>query len=298
METYPVLFNGRPVFRHDVPVSEVERELRAGRDYPIWPYLKWGHALRLHEKLRHDYQMWRASLASETRAEFSDDRHTVTFYAAIANEPPLYEWSLAFGDIMHNYRSALDALAWAMANLDDKRPHPRDERNIYFPITKSRAEFDKLAKSRLASVPDVVLSRMQSVQPYHGGAPELAIGVLLHNLDIQDKHHSAVEARVIAADKTSYSTLLKFEDDISPSAMDFEPEWVAPDRQIQDGDKIIVCRFGQPVHEAEITDLPLVLTVDQGGQRHDLFELLQMIEHQIGMTFRVIETGHLPESEE
>ena len=285
--------------RVTTPAMNPQRELRFGRDYPVWPYLKWGHALRLHQKLANDFSLWRGSLATETRTEYSEDRRVATFYAAIRNPPPTYEWSLALGDIVHNYRSALDALAWSMAHLDGSTPDPQDEKQIYFPLTRTRGEFDKLARGRLKSVPAFVLERLESVQPYHGGQPENAIGVILHDLDIEDKHRASIELSTIAADRTTYQQMWRYEDpNVMPDPETVEYEWLAGDGPVTDGDPVAVLRFAKRVAEAEIIELPLVLRVEHAGRYHDLFAILQMIEHQVGATFRRIERGFLPDDDQ
>lgn len=273
-----------------------ERELRVGREYSVWPYLKWGNADRLAHRLRSEYQMWRASLGLETRAEYSDDRRTVTFYANIATSAPTHEWSLAFGDIIHNYRSALDSLAWAMAHLDGRRPDERDAAHIYFPIKKTFAQFDSEARGRLKSVPGFVLTRMEQVQPYHvlpGQAVDDGIALILHDLDIEDKHKAALETRAVAADRTTYGIVYKPLDRSTwvESADSMVPEWLAPERAISNSDPIVRWTFRQPVEEAEIPDLPLRLVVERKGKKHDVFELLHLINQQIAETFAIIETG-------
>lgn len=279
-------------------MRDEDRQLRAGHDYPIWAKLKWAHAQRLHSRLLNDYEIWRASLVTETRAEYSSDRRTVTLYATIANEPPLYEWSLAFGDVIHNYRSALDALAWGMAHLDDRQPRPQDANHIYFPLTNSRTAFNKLAEKRLSSVPEFVLNRIQSVQPYHGGSPEMGIGKWLHALDIQDKHRSAIEIRAVAAAETHYMIQTHYDDSMDSSVVNFEDEWVAPDGTVQDGDKIVILKYSQPVREVEIPRLPLELQVDYQDETTDVFKLLHVIDIQVGVTFQIIETGILPDPQD
>lgn len=272
-----------------------DRQLRRGRDYPLWPSLKWGHALRHTNTLIHDYMLWRGSLGEETRAEYSDDRRVVTFYATLATSPPAHEWSLAFGDAIHNYRSALDALAWSMANLDDNHPEAQYEKYVYFPMKRTREAFDKEARTKLSSVPGFILERMARVQPYHakpGEAVEDGIALVLHDLDIADKHKAAIEAQAVAADMTSYSLRIRA---LNPG-VDFDHqatsyEWIAPNRGLRDGDPVVRWTFSAPVEEAAIEELPLRLIVRHGGKDHDVFELLQMIDTQVGQTFRVIETG-------
>lgn len=275
------------------------RELRAGRDYPVWPFLKWGHAVRIHQRFVADYNLWRGSLASETRTEYSPDRRTATFYATIAHEPPLYDWSLVFGDAIHNYRSALDALAWSMAHLDGNAPDPRHEKRIYFPLTRSEEEFADLANTSLSSVPAFALRRIRSVQPFHGRSTEDAIGLLLHALDIQDKHRSAIEMRAVAADQTHYVLKVSYEEPTDTDDATFvAPQWVAPKRTVRDGDVVAVAEFNRPVRFAEIEDLPLVLLVEHSGQRFDALSSLELIDQQVGATFRRVERGFLPDDAE
>lgn len=283
---------------HEIPLPP-QRELRGGRDYPIWPYLKWGHASRCAGKLHADFSMWRGSLGEETRAEFSPDRREVTFYASIRSEPPTFEWSLVFGDAIHNYRSALDSLAWSMAHMDGNRPDHQDEKRIYFPLTRSVSEFNKLAKTSLRSVPGFILERLQSVQPYHGGHPNKAIGAILHDLDIADKHRSSIELVGVAADKTTYGVAYRYEDlsnKPDPGTEDYE--WLGDEGPVHDGQPIARMRFQAPVETAEVYNLPLVLAIDHGGERRDALALLGLIDRQLAVTFRRVERGFLPDDAE
>ncbi|MFB7250551.1 hypothetical protein [Microbacterium sp. NPDC056234] len=286
--------------RQDVEVTE-DRNLRAGRDYSLWPVLKWGHATRLASGFVQDYQLWRIGLGMETRAEYSNNRRVVTFYASLATSPPVHEWSLRFGDILHNYRSALDALAWAMVNLDDNSPQPQYEKQIYFPMKRTLEAFDKEARTKLSSAPRFILERMAMVQPFHvkpGEAVEDGIALILHDLDIEDKHKAALEAQAVAADMTSYSIRYRPADQEGwDDAGVMEPEWLAPDRPVENGDPIVRWTFPAPVEEAEVTELPLRLLVRHRGKALDVFELLQLIDWQVGQTFAVIETGRFRSEE-
>lgn len=242
--------------------------------------------------------MWRASLGAETRAEYSDDSRVVTFYAVLATSAPAHEWSLTFGDIIHNYRSALDALAWSMANLDGNGPDPQYEKQVYFPMKRTFEAFEKESRTKLSSVPDFILGRMERVQPYHvqpGQAVEDGIALILHDLDIADKHKAALETQAVVADKTTYGIAYRplDRDGWVETAESTFPEWIAPDRAVRDGDPIVRWNFPAPVKEAEIQELPLRLTVHHGGKRHDAFELLGLIDQQVADTFAVIETGKL-----
>lgn len=277
-----------------------ERELKAGRDYGLWPFLKWGHAHRNHQRLLDDFRMWRASLGEESRANYSDDHRVVTFNAKVATAAPTYEWSLAFGDTVHNYRSALDALAWEMAHLDGAAPDPKDARQIYFPAMRTREAFDRVAAAQLRTVPSFVIERMRRIQPYHHAPNQQiddGIGLVLNLLDNQDKHRSALEMRAVAADNTHYR--MSYRPRVPADWPDGDDgavsEWIAPDRPIADDDPILRWTFPEPVDDAQIGELPMQLMVEMDSRRDDAFELLALIDRQVAQTFAVVETGLLRE---
>lgn len=239
--------------------------------------------------------MWRASLGAETTAHYSEDRRTVTFFASLSSSPPVHEWSLAFGDVIHNYRSALDALAWAMAHLDGNKPSSSVAHKIYFPMKKTPESFWATANSTLKSVPRDVIERMEMVQPYHvlpGQRVEDGIALVLNQLDIDDKHKAALTVRTIAADRTSYSIVWRPQDRNAPETPGSStPEWVADERPLRDGDPVVRWTFDNPVEYAEITELPLRLRTFSDSTGGDVFELLRLIDQQVAETFAVVETG-------
>lgn len=272
-----------------------ERELRVGREYSNWPYLKWGHAARMADRLTHDFRMWRATLGEETRSEYSEDRRVVTFYAALHSSPPVHEWSLSFGDIIHNYRSALDALTWAMAHLDGNKPSSNVAHKIYFPMKKTPESFWAAANSTLKSVPRDIIALMEMVQPYHvlpGQRIEDGIALVLNQLDINDKHKAALDVRTIAADRTHYAISYRFQDrDAHVTPEKSYPEWLADGRPLSDGDPVVRWTFEHPVEHATISDLPLRLTTFKNSTGSDVFELIRLIDQQVAETFAVVETG-------
>lgn len=89
------------------------------------------------------------------------------------------------GDAVHNLRTALDLLAVELVGRNGK-----NTKNVYFPFADSAANLDDMIKRRnfhRASSSDQELLR--SLQPYAGGNHILRS---LHDLDIQDKHHSLI----------------------------------------------------------------------------------------------------------
>jgi hypothetical protein len=279
--------------------AEQDRVVDIQEEVSEWPILKVARARQLTSELNASMSLWRHTLGSESRAVLSQDRRDVVFYARIAHEPPLYEWSLLFGDIIHNYRTALDGLAWGLAHLDGNAPAQAVAKRVAFPFATTRDEWQRIMRTTLASVPLFMLYRLDCVQPYHGENAVEGIGVLLHALDIIDKHKASIATALIAADKTSFGTKFRPVDpdaDLSDSSSLGEFEWVAPESGLRDGDEVARIKGSVPLQDVSIDTLPLSFTVELNGKQEDAHKLLDLIDRQVCATFLVVEHG--PDSQE
>jgi hypothetical protein len=96
--------------------------------------------------------------------------------------PPLEEWSLIFGDCIHNLRSALDHLAW---QLD-----PKPDRETEFPIFLEPPH--RWPPSCVARMKSGAQTIIDGVQPHwetmHSREPQIHPLAAIHGLDIDDKH--------------------------------------------------------------------------------------------------------------
>ncbi|WP_344376059.1 hypothetical protein [Agromyces tropicus] len=239
-------------------------------------------------------ELYSTSVTKGLTAEFSEDRRTVTFCARIAHAAPVYEWSLLLSDTIHNYRSALDALAWEVAHLDGRTPHPRHLRRIYFPICRTKKDWEEQVKGPLSSVPNDILERLHAVQPYPFVPVEEGIFVILHELDIEDKHRGLLRADVIARDKhhVVFAAELEGGGEFFDHAVNGGWEWIAGTDPVQDGDPIFRIMADVPIQTAESEmALPVSVAVSHAGRLHDVFELLPMIDQQVADTFGMVEAG-------
>src|SRR4051794_32749877 len=65
----------------------------------------------------------------------SDDTGSVhKVFVEVIEEPPLDRWSLVAGDCVHNLRSALDNLIYAIAIYQSRQNPPPDDKSLQFPI--------------------------------------------------------------------------------------------------------------------------------------------------------------------
>lgn len=107
---------------------------------------------------------------------------------SILKPPPLQRWSLIFGDAIHNLRSALDHLIYAISIHALKADPPPNERRSAFLINDTPSDF-KSKHWRVADLSQPVRQAIESVQPYnrkHANMPPLL--TLLRDFDDADKH--------------------------------------------------------------------------------------------------------------
>lgn len=272
------------------------RQLSPGIDYSIWPQLKFNRARQLASELDSRIGVWSGSVPRGLTAVIAEDRLSVAFCARLPYPAPVYEWSLILADVLHNYRSALDALAWEMAHLDGGAPSPKNARRIYFPITTSREEWLKQARGPLASIPEDILERLHSVQPYMSLPIEEGIFIHLHELDIADKHKGLIRTAVGARDKSRYSYFVGLEHDapLFEHIVGDPWTWLAQDGAVADGDALFEIRCDAPIVAASSPmRLPVAISVENRGKQHDVMNLLTLIDQQVSLTFELVETGAL-----
>jgi hypothetical protein len=82
-------------------------------------------------------------------------RHCIRVFVEATDPFPVH-WGTMLGDVIHNYRSCLDHVAWALYKRG-RTPNltERQERAIYFPITSKRKIFDDCLKGDRAKLPGV-----------------------------------------------------------------------------------------------------------------------------------------------
>lgn len=113
------------------------------------------------------------------------------FYSITAHLEPAPDWdrwSLVFGDCIHNLRSALDHLIFAVAVSQTKANTPDDERVLQFPIADTPEKFASQA-SRIKSLSEAVKTSIEGLQPFKRGHQLLPpLLALVRDFDNSDKH--------------------------------------------------------------------------------------------------------------
>lgn len=105
---------------------------------------------------------------------------------------PLDYWGLLAGECVHNLRSALDNLAFALARLN--RDPPERPKGIAFPIYTEKGSFEMSGRKVIDQLPQAAAELVEKLQPFQRdgstdlGTPNNDALVLLQWLSNNDKH--------------------------------------------------------------------------------------------------------------
>jgi hypothetical protein len=144
-------------------------------------WLKWGRAIIHAEALKADIDSFRGDADANPvlayRAEYHAKRHGFSIVPAVVNMMPA-RWGLILGDIVSNYRAAIDHLAWAIVRRGHRPPSTltdRQQRRVCFPIYDSRTAFNNavsVARAGDTNLPGAGrsdIAKIRAQQPYHYG---------------------------------------------------------------------------------------------------------------------------------
>lgn len=111
------------------------------------PFLKLKRAKVHLDGLYERIYAWLQSDPCEVKPKLNTQTGEIIVYAELLREPPVGEWSVIIGDVVHNLRSALDQMVWALTvdhqptpppNPIPRRGTPGNEwRDVSFPIFTS-----------------------------------------------------------------------------------------------------------------------------------------------------------------
>lgn len=139
---------------------------------------------------------WAGTSRPHFEASIAEDRLSYEVRVRMLHSPPLEEWSLILGDALHNLRSALDVLVWALAQPASLSGG--QQQRVMWPVVVDPEKWADVASRSLASVPADVVERIRRCQPFNRPEAERDRDglLLLHRLDIKDKHRLSLSARV------------------------------------------------------------------------------------------------------
>lgn len=161
-------------------------------------WLKWARAISHGHVLEAQIQTYgesdKLATALAIGKRYDPKRHGIVLY--VERMDPLPDaWRVILGDIVHNYRSCLDNLAWALVSRGGTPPEKLNEsqqRNVSFPIRGHRNDFNSAVKKTLPGVRRADIKFVRIVQPYHHAPSKQRRHclALLRDLSNGDKHRT------------------------------------------------------------------------------------------------------------
>jgi len=119
------------------------------------------------------------------RAEFSTKTQQYNAVAHLPPPPPII--GLLVGDCVHNLRSALDHIVYALISTNPAKPDGVPDTRTMFPIRDTREGYlhQVTKQRRIHGAPEAVATLIDSLQPYH--ARDKGLDHTAHPLWILDK---------------------------------------------------------------------------------------------------------------
>lgn len=150
--------------------------------------LKIGRANEHLEALKDSISAWSDTNPYSLVRQCNADATRYNLVVRIDSEPPFDQWSLIAGDCIHNLRSALDHLVYAVVVHEAKGNPPADPRFLNFPIADEPDNFIGPAQG-IRFLSDPVKTEIERLQPYNRPHKELPpLLSVLRDFNNSDKH--------------------------------------------------------------------------------------------------------------
>lgn len=155
--------------------------------------LKLARAAAQADSLASQVSAWTQTQPIKGECRLRDGRLGFRLIMSDFSEPaPLHDWGLQAGECIHNLRSSLDNLAFALARIE--RDPPAKPRQVAFPIYIDKLEYEKngSGQRQIAQLPSAARDLIYRMQPFQrtgpDGMPDTDPLLLLQWLNNNDKH--------------------------------------------------------------------------------------------------------------
>lgn len=154
---------------------------------------KLDHAMSHMKAIEDEFGAWIDSKLHRFYGETNPQRTIHSLVFDCGKRPDLVRWSLMFGDAIHNLRSTLDHLVYAVGTHKAGGSLPPGEDRLAYPITESPESFAGFCKGKLfgiaTDINDPIIKAMERFQPYKRTTPDAPTALrLLRAFDDRDKH--------------------------------------------------------------------------------------------------------------
>ena len=160
--------------------------------YCAWPmtlnlksaHTKMRRGRELLDGLRTEIQSWSQSVPYEITPQRNEEGTIFVAILTFNAWPDLDRWAAIAGDIIGNYRDALDHIIYALACEREGKDPPTYEQRLMFPICNDPKSFKSaLKQNRLGTLADRqdFVDMIKGLQPYEGREPLLERLRALHD---------------------------------------------------------------------------------------------------------------------
>lgn len=149
------------------------------------PKIKIRRSRKLLEELTSEIDAFFATNPARCTAQIVEIRGRQQVHLTMGTDPVPEALGAITGDVIHNLRAALDLAACEMVARMEGNTN-----GVYFPFCDNPDDLDVMIKRRNfhRAGPDAI-ALLQQLKPYRGGNTALRA---IHDLDVQDKHHSLI----------------------------------------------------------------------------------------------------------
>lgn len=150
--------------------------------------MKLGRAEEHFSTIKGDLMAWKQTQPYTVSRTSDPEGGRHALIVEIKGQPPLDRLSVVTGDCVHNLRSALDNVVYAVAVEESGADPPPGFTDLQFPIADTGVKFAKQSR-RIARLSAKAQSRIVAAQPYNRPHAELPpLLRLLADFDNADKH--------------------------------------------------------------------------------------------------------------
>jgi hypothetical protein len=202
-----------------------------------------------------------------TRIDFQDDGTGEIFITPVERDW-FVKFSLLYGEMLYQFRAALDSCIYDAAILASGKNPPADKETLMFPICTSPGQFKKSTR-RISPLPDELKSFVEAVQPYNRMVLSNNLGIwkigetleIIGSWSIIDRHRTL---HLVGSFPTSGRIEI-----IPPPDMTVDELVFGGTGTLENESKVGTCKIGnfRRGHKMQVkTDLVFEIAVDEGGE--------------------------------
>jgi hypothetical protein len=184
--------------------------------------------------------------------------------AVVREEPPL-RLGVILGDVLANWRSALDNLAHQLVLLEGNEPTGQTS----FPIFRSAADYEGRGRRRIAGMNPTHAEVIEGLQPFQSeDDPTVKALAVLDEYSNVDKHRMVHPSLAVVTDPQAYAASFRREPkDVDDDAF-FEVHPVGFGQPLKNGLELAHIRWKSPIPDPKpqiSTDLPIAIGLGEKG---------------------------------